>query len=401
MKEKPAVTADQVRWYRLAVHHLDRRYPVSQLLAAAGVCGLQNSPPGAWETALFARLQGVTLPLLQSALEQEKTLLQAWSYRGVPVVFPTEESAVFLQALAARPGEEPWIYIRGVGLALDFLGIRWEDAFPLVQQATEYLDTHTVQSKEELDRVLAARAAALLPPALRERWNAPSMYGRPDRQSVGGAVVSFALRPCAFLGQVVFGARQGIHPTFTYYTRWLGHPLAADPQAEAGLVRKFLHAYGPATQADLAAWLGSSPQQARRLWQMVKEELVAVDKDGKTACLLAADLPAIIGARPPEEPLTLIGAHDPYLDARDRSLLLADKTLQRQVWRTVANPNVILWNGQVAGIWKTRMAHNRLTVTLIPFVSLPDGAKQKLLCHAQAYAEFRNLPLEQCVVEEQ
>ena len=76
-------------------------------------------------------------------------------------------------------------------------------------------------------------------------------------------------------------------------------------------------------------------------------------------------------------------------------------TLQRQVWRTVANPNVILWNGQVAGIWKTRMAHNRLTVTLIPFVPLPDGAKQKLLCRAQAYAEFRNLPLEHCVAEEQ
>lgn len=401
MKEKPAVTADQIRWYRLAAHHLDRRYLVSQLLEAAGVCGVQNSPPGAWETALFARLRGVTLPLLQCALEQEKTLLQAWSYRGVPVVFPTEESAVFLQAMAARTGEEPWIYTRGVALALDFLGIRWEDAFSLVQQATEYLNTHTVQSKEELDRVLAAQAAALLPPALRERWNAPSMYGRPDRQSVGGAVVSFALRPCSFLGKVVFDARQGTHPTFTSYTRWLGCPMTADPQAEAKLVRKFLHAYGPATQTDLAAWLGSSPQQTRRLWQTVEEELLAVDKDGKTAYLLAADLPVLTSARPPEESLALIGAHDPYLDTRDRSLLLADKALQRQVWRTVANPNVILWNGQVAGIWKTRIARNRLTVTLIPFVPLPDWAKQKLLCHAQAYAEFRNLVLENCVVEKQ
>lgn len=401
MKEKLAVTADQVRWYRLKVHHLDRLYPESQLLSAAGACGLQNSPPGAWENALFARLQGVTLPLLRSALEQEKTLLQAWSYRGGPVVFPSEESAVFLQALAARPGEEPWIYTRGVALALDFLGMQWEEALALVQQATEYLDTHTVQSKEELDRVLAAWAAILLPPALQERWNAPSLYGRPDRQSVGGAVVSFALRPCSFLGQVVFGARQGIHPTFTSYTRWLGHPPAYDPQAEAGLVRKFLHAYGPASQADLAAWLGSSPQQTGRLWQTVKAELVAVEKAGKTAYLLAADLPALTEARPPEEPLVLLGAHDPYLDARDRSLLLADKPLQRQVWRTVANPNVILWNGQVAGIWKTRIAQNRLAVTLVPFMSLPDWVQGKLGQRVEAYAQFRNLVLENCVVEEQ
>ena len=76
-------------------------------------------------------------------------------------------------------------------------------------------------------------------------------------------MVSFALRPCAFLGQVVFGARQGIHPTFTGYTSWVGKPLVATPSAEAALVRKFLHAYGPATRAEFALWLGSSPQQTK------------------------------------------------------------------------------------------------------------------------------------------
>lgn len=222
MAQAYTVTDRQVRWYRLAVHHLDQLYPASRLEAVAGVCGLQNSPPGAWETAAFARLADCPLSRLQAALEQEKTLLQAWSYRGAPVVFPAVESPVFLSALAARPGEEPWIYTRGITLALDYLGISWEQALDLVCRTVACLDTRTVQSKEELDRVLAAEAAPLLPPSLREKWNAPSLYGRPDRQTVGGAVVSFALRPCAFLGQVVFGARQGISPTFTSYTRWLG-----------------------------------------------------------------------------------------------------------------------------------------------------------------------------------
>lgn len=393
------VTAQQVRWYRLAVHHLDHPVPADQLLPVTGVCGVQNSPPGGWETALFARLQGVCRTVLQQALEEKKTLLQAWSYRGVPVVFPTAESAVFLSALAARPGEEPWIYTRGVTLALDFLGMDWHQALSLVQQAAVWLDGHTVTTKEELDRVLAARVADGLPAALREKWNAPSMYGRPDRQSAGGAVVSFALRPCAFLGQVVFGARQGIHPAFTGYTSWVGKPLDASPSAAAALVRKFLHAYGPATRAEFALWLGSSPQQTERLWQTVASERVVVQKEGRKACLLAEDLPALLQAQPPQESLVLVGAHDPYLDARDHDLLLEDTVLQRRVWRTVANPNVILQDGRVAGIWKVKNVSQGMEITLVPFGTLPEGALRHLAQRAEAYAAFRERPLKKLIVE--
>lgn len=394
------VTAEQVRRYRLAVHHLDHPCPPEQMLSAAGVCGFQNSPPGAWETAAFVRMPQCTRSGLQAALEQEKTLLQAWSYRGVPVIFPTEESAVFLSALAAQPGEEPWIYTRGITLALDFLGMKWEDALALVEQAVRLLDGCAVQSKEELDRVLAAEAVALLPAEQRRRWNAPSMYGRPDRQTVGGAVVSFALRPCAFLGQVVFGERRGTHPTFTSYRRWTGHTIPADPQAEQKLVRKFLHGYGPAAQVDLAAWLGCTPRQAKRLWQAVKEELVPVQKEGKTAYLLENDLPALTGARPAEEPLVLLGAHDPYLDARDRTFLLEDTTLQRQVWRTVANPNVILFQGQIVGIWKTKTVRNRMDVTWTLFKPLPSGWEKQLLRKVEAYAAFRGMEPGTCRQEQ-
>lgn len=88
-------------------HHLDKKIPPESILEAAGACGLQNSPPGAWETALFNRLEGCPLQELRESLYARKILLQAWSYRGVPVVFPTEESSVFLSSLIARQGEEP------------------------------------------------------------------------------------------------------------------------------------------------------------------------------------------------------------------------------------------------------------------------------------------------------
>ena len=393
------VAPEQLRFFRLAVHRLDRRRPLAELQQAAGVCGLQNSPPGAWETALFQRLEDCTLADLQKALYVDKSLLQAWSIRGVPLVFPTAESDVFLSPWTARPGEEPWIYTQGVGLALDYLGMPWEKALALVRQAVGYLEDHTVQSKEELDRVLAAQAAVLLPPEQRARWNAPTLYGRTDRQSVGGAVVSFALRPCSFSGLVVFGQRQGISPTFTSYRRWLGRDLVTRPDAEACLVRKFLHAYGPSTPARLADWLGSTPVQARRLWQTVEEELAPVTVEGKRGWMLAEDMDALTRAVPPEEPLRLLGAHDPYLDARDRALLLGDTALQRKVWKTVANPNVVLRQGRVAGIWQTKTVRGKLESTVTLFEDFSPAERTVLAEKTEEYAAFRGLTLKQCTVQ--
>ena len=186
--------------------------PSGQIETAAGACGVQNSPPGAWETALFNRVEGCTLPELHDALYRRKTLLQAWSYRGVPVVFPTAESGIFLSPLAALEGEAPWIYTRGIALALEHLQMSFDSLLPLVKQAAGYLDAHTVQGKETLDRVLADAVRERLPSEKRTLWDSPSMYGAPDRQTVGGAAVSFLLRPCSFSGLVVFGCRRGDGP---------------------------------------------------------------------------------------------------------------------------------------------------------------------------------------------
>ena len=184
------LSARQIRAHRLRAHHLDQKYPFCELLTVAGTCGLQNSPPGAWETAAFCRLKNCTLPQLHQVLYQKKELLQAWSIRGVPLIFPTADSDVFLSALIAQEGEEPWIYTKGIGLALDHLGMSFAELLPLVESAAEYLEDHTIKSKEELDRVLAQLVAEQLPAQKQSLWNAPSMYGAPDRQTVGGAAVS-------------------------------------------------------------------------------------------------------------------------------------------------------------------------------------------------------------------
>lgn len=387
------LSARQIRAHRLRAHHLDQKYPFCELLTVAGTCGLQNSPPGAWETAAFCRLKNCTLPQLHQVLYQKKELLQAWSIRGVPLIFPTADSDVFLSALIAQEGEEPWIYTKGIGLALDHLGMSFAELLPLVESAAEYLEDHTIKSKEELDRVLAQLVAEQLPAQKQSLWNAPSMYGAPDRQTVGGAAVSFLLRPCSFKGLVVFRERDSISPTFTSPLRWLGHKLVPSAQGTAELARRFLHAYGPATPRAFADWLGSTPAQAKRLWQQIEEELEPVTAAGKKAFILQADRESFRCADT-EEALLLLGPHDPYLDIRDRAILLEDTAAQRQVWRTVGNPGVILKAGKIIGIWKTRTQREKLSVSTTLWEPLSSPEQRELKQHLEGYAAFRGLALQ-------
>ena len=387
------LSARQIRAHRLRAHHLDQKYPFGELLTVAGTCGLQNSPPGAWETAAFCRLKNCTLPQLHQALYQKKELLQAWSIRGVPLIFPTADSDVFLSALIAQEGEDPWIYTKGIGLALDHLGMSFSELLPLVESAAEYLEDHTIKSKEELDRVLAQLVAEQLPAQKQSLWNAPSMYGAPDRQTVGGAAVSFLLRPCSFKGLVVFGEREGISPTFTSPLRWLGHKLVPSAQGTAELARRFLHAYGSATPRAFADWLGSTPAQAKRLWRQIEEELEPVTAAGKKAFILQSDRESFRCADA-EESLLLLGPHDPYLDIRDRAILLEDTAAQRQVWRTVGNPGVILKSGKIIGIWKTRTQREKLSVTTTLWEPLSSPEQRELERQMEEYASFRGLALQ-------
>lgn len=391
------VTREQARAFRLRRHHLDRPLPSGGLVEAAAGCGVQNSPPGAWETALWNRVEGVTLHQLEQALYGEKTLLQAWSIRGVPLVFPTVDAGVFLAPLCAQPGEEPWIYTRGITGALDALGLDFDDLLPLVETACACLEGETVLSKEALDRRLAGVIEPMLPPEVRPAWNAPSMYGQPDRQTVGGAAVSFLLRPCSFRGKVVFGAREGIYPTFTSPARWLGRSLPNHPDGVRELVRRFLRCYGPTQVSDFQSWLGCSPRQAKRLWGGIEDELAPVELDGKRRWVLAEDL-NLLSQGEEGERLLLLGSHDPYLDLRDRELILPDKTRQRQVWKTVGNPGAVLLGGRVIGFWSVRTRGDKLDAAVTLFEALEPTQRSRLEELAQGYAAFRGSALRKYTV---
>lgn len=393
------IEPSQIRSFRLRTHHLDRKIPLAGLCDAAGACGLQNSPPGAWETALFNRLEGCSLAYLHNALYKEKKLLQAWSYRGAPVVFPTSQSSIFLTPLLAQEGEEPWIYTTGITAALQAVQMSFDDLFVRTKKAVEQLDGQIIKSKETLDSTLAEIIERDLPMEKRPLWRMPSMYGQPDRQTVGGAAVSFLLRPCSFSSLVVFGQRQENFPTFTSFKYWIGHNPDHLPDGSKHLVRKFLHCYGPTTRDCFMNWLGCSLAQAKRLWNSITEEMEPVLVENKSRYILSSDRDCLLHSPSLEDTLVLLGAHDPYLDLRDRTIILENKSLHKFVWKTVANPGAILKNGRIIGIWKTKTRKDKIDISMNLFESVLPSEQTALHSLGEEYAAFRQLTLRSCQIE--
>jgi hypothetical protein len=386
-----AITHEQVRQFRLHAHHLDTWHHKADVEGVAGACGFQNSPPGAWESSLYNRIPGFKQEAMRQMLEAEKTLLQAWSFRGVPLVFPVPESDAFLSALVSQE-DEPWIYTRGIQLALDFLQMPFGELLALLKQVMPKLDGEVLKSKTTLDQTLAAWMLPLLPQDKRDLWNSPSLYGSPEKQTVGGAVVSFLLRPCAFMGLVVFGKREGISPTFTSYKHWIGHSLEAKGAPEQKLARKYLHCFGPASIGGFTDWLGSSSAQAKRIWQTVIDEIEPVKLSGKLRYILSKDKELLVSPPQPERKAHLLGGHDPYLDLQDRDVILDNKARQKQIWRTVSNPGALLWQGEIAGLWSARKKDKGLAIEAALW-NAAKTLKRDIQDLSEGYALFQQLKL--------
>jgi hypothetical protein len=386
------VNIQNIRLFRLYTHHLDKRREKKHIPEIVGACGMQNTPPGVWETALFNRVSDCSLSDMNELLCSKKSLLQAWSFRGAPVVFPVEESDAFLSALVSQ-GDEDWIYTRGITGALDFLQMSFDELLNKLKQTMPLLNDKTIESKRDIDQTIAEWMLPLLPIKKQDLWNSPSIYGAPDKQTVGGAVVSFLLRPCSFEGLVVFGERISISPTFTSYMSWLGHSLNPSKDAAAKLVRKFLHCYGPTTSDAFASWLGCSGKQARRMWKSISDEMEPVKIfDGKNGFILSEDKDLLYSPPFIQRDLLLLGGHDPYLDQRDRHILLDNKTLQKKVWQMVSNPGVILQHGEIIGIWTGKKKGQGIEINMTLWNNV-FSAKQELIYLAEEYAAFRQQKL--------
>ncbi len=159
-------------------------------------------------------------------------------------------------------------------------------------------------------------------------------------------------------------------------------------QQRVELVRRFLRLHGPATVEDLAAWAGIDDGYASACWSLVSDDLVAVSAPHGDGWVDRADLDLLRDPPPASSP-RLVPGYDPLLQTRQRHSLVADRAQQRRIWRSTANPGVVIAHDEIAGTWRARTSGGRLDVRLRSFgAELPA---QELEADASAVARARGL----------
>ena len=350
---------EQALAFRTAAHNLHERLPAGSAAAAARVAGLQDFPPGMAPVALAARIEDPDMA----------DLVVVYSIRGAALAVPREDVAVFTVALG--PSDEAAARV-------------------MIGSAVDSLDPVGVGALDALDRVSAAVADALaggplerddFHQALRERLPDELLWWCRGCQS--HHVHPSLWRATGIRGVLAVTERRGRVTVF-------GAPPKARrvKQAPAELTRRFLRAYGPATQGDLASWAGIAPSHARTLLDAIADETEEVDFDGRAALILSADAdrfaspPAASGAR-------LLPPFDPYLDQRDRGTLWPDPAVRKRARTGIGAPGVVLVDGEVAGLWRPEKKGKRLVVAVDPLTKAARAAADALAAEAEAVAPHR------------
>lgn len=161
------------------------------------------------------------------------------------------------------------------------------------------------------------------------------------------------LTPLAAAGRIVRASNGGgwtsSRPRWAAMRSWLGEPVEPPPQREgvAGLVERWLRAFGPGTEADIKWWLGATVAAVRTA--LADLGAVEVDLDGKTGYLLPDDTE-------PTDEVDPWAALLPSLDPTTMGWFERDWYLgphKAQVFDRNGNAgHTAWWDGRIVGGWR-------------------------------------------------
>lgn len=199
---------------------------------------------------------------------------------------------------------------------------------------------------------------------------------RKDHLPAEGQAPVHLLYQAALRGMLCMGPDREGEPVYVPFERWVGEPQPLG--REEGLRRlalRYLQAYGPAGPDDFARWAGLPLGEASQTWKLIGGEIFAVEMYGKQWWLPANRQPWLDEVSGSSPVLRLLPAYDTYLLGYAGRDLAVPSAYARRVHPGggVIHP-VVLVDGLVCGMWKTRRKKNRLLVLVEPFETLPRGS---------------------------
>ena len=331
------------------------------------MCGAHAQVLSAAELSIGLRIAGITRAEIRDALWIEHSLIKTFGPRGTVHLLPARDLPIWTGALSAMPHNRNVDATSGL-LTPDQVEAIVEAIAVVLEQAELTIDELT----EAIVERTGAWAGDLVMPAFQGMWPRWRM----------------ALATAATRGALCFGPNRGRNVTYTNPRRWLPGFQPADRQtALAGIVRRYLHAYGPATPQQFAQWLGAPRRMAAELFDSLSGELQQVELDGAVAWSLAGDTAA--PSAPPHGVRLL-----PYFDAytvgcHPRESLFPGRAAERALAGGQAgNFPVLLIDGTVAGVWHQRRSGRKIEITVEPLDPLTGVQRRALDDQVERIGEF-------------
>jgi len=338
------VTRKQVLGYRLRAHQLDRAAGHDVTDVAILDLGIQNTGPDGAGWALVNR--GVAPG---QAGDPAGHLLIAWTLRGAPHVYRRDDIAEVAAAVAPLSDADAAKRIFDAAKPLREAGIGMIDALDAVAEQMRSIVTGPTV-KGDLSGRLTKRMSD---PYLRfcRPCNLIHLYEQPFRLAALRA--GLELQP-------------GTSPPVLQQIKgWKG--IAESPSERFDVIRAYLHFFGPANPRMVAAYIDAPVKDVKEHWPA---GTVDVELDGMTLSALENDVDDLQSSAATEQ-VRLLSPFDPYLQSRDRELVVPDESHRKELWVTLGRPGAILVGSEVVGTWRPRASDLRLALAINSWKSLP------------------------------
>jgi hypothetical protein len=358
------VTRTQVLAYRVGAQGLLRKATTVGELDVLDL-GVQDAMGQPAAAAFDARLAG-SPPL--DGFGPGKRLALVWSLRGAPHVHRRKD----LDALAGAlyPLSEA-----------DAIG-RLNETGPSVAKAG-------ITGLEQFELALEAMAAVVTTPTAKGAASGavtqrlPDVMARDCRPCKSRHISDSAMRTTALAAGLEL--QPGTAPPVLQPRPTAKRPAKPDARGLAAMVDAYLRLLGPATSKDVADYLGARRADLEEYWP---DDLVEVSVDGQRAWIPQSAEKALAAAKPVDV-VRLLGGFDPFLQARDRNLLVPDKAAQKALWPVLGRPGALLVDGEVVGVWRPKTSGKKLTLAVEAFAPLPESVWQQVEAEAERTAAYR------------
>jgi hypothetical protein len=378
------VTWNQVAAFRLSRHHLLERAPANALVSVAGdIAGVQAQLLSAAQLSLWTRVRDLQVANIEKALS-EQTLVKAACMRQTQFLVPPEQLAIFVRG-SARRAEKDIRWTRGKGVPDRIIDAAIDAALVVLDQPRT-----RPEIAERVSRALGVQVQAI-----------HGGVGWGSRRKVAAVPVGDINFPVVYLLHLVAtrdvvcsGPNLRNEPTFVRAAAWI--PAWQDvprEQAEVALLRKYLHAFGPATVTDFAIWTGMTLTEARSIWIREQFDFLRVNVEGWMAEVLREDLEALTHAGFVPPLIRFLPYFDTFLLGHKERDHLVNKEQQPLIYRTQGwIAPVILVDGRALAIWEYARKGDILHVKITKLGAISQPIMIRIQEEANNLSRFLGVP---------